>query len=108
MAKVKFNQPSEFCAEMEKDDGDIDRKIVRTTMSYIVSKMSPNIHHVMVLGTYSVAGQLVEVEKYCGDIWRINQEQDDKVMARAKSYIAEIEETAKILNLEIRSGELQD
>jgi len=29
-------------------------------------------------------------------------------MARAKSYIAEIEETAKILNLEIRSGELQD
>ena len=106
--KVRFNQPQEFCEELEKDHFQIERGIIRTTIRYEVSKMSPNIHHVFAVATYSVDNQVVEMEKYCGDIWRINQEQDDEVMARAKECLDTVENTAKSCGCEIRSGSLED
>lgn len=108
MVKVKFNQPSEFCYEMEKDASNIDRGIVRTTLSYQVSSMSPNIHHVFAVATYSILDQIIEMEKFAGDIWRVNQEQDDKVLNQAGEYLKKIEDKAKLLKLELRSGRLEN
>ncbi len=106
--KVLFNQPKEFCEELEKDAPQIDRGIVRTTLRYQVSKMSPNVHHVFALATYSISGQVVEMEKYCGDLWSLDQQQDDKVRTKAADSLKAVEETAKRCNCEIRSGRLEE
>ena len=106
--KVKFNSPEEFCHEMEKDKAKIDREIVRTTSKYVVSKMSPHIHHVFALATYSVNGQIVEMEKYCGDTWGVNKDSDREVLDKSTETLAAIEETAGHCGCEVRSGILEE
>lgn len=84
MATVKFNDIEEFCAEMEKDASDIERRIVRTTTMTRTSSLSPNIRHIIALATYSVDGQVIRLESYCGDLWGVNQDQDKQVIGNRR------------------------
>lgn len=106
--KVHFNEPSEFCDELEKDKLKVDRGIVRTTFRFEPSKLSPNIHHVFALASYSVDGQVVEMEKYCGDTWGLHTGEDEKVHDRANNYIKTVESACQLCKLEMRAGTLEE
>lgn len=108
--KVKFNQVEEFCAELEKDaeGGVIDRRIVRCSSLWEASKLSLNIHHVSFLATYSVREEVIELRRYCGDIWRINQENDKKVLDKAEQIGKIIEEVCRRHKLEVRAGYIEE
>lgn len=106
--KVHFNEPKEFCEELVKDHLQIERGIVRCTVRYETAKISPNIHHVIALATYSVAGQVVELEQYCGDVWRINKEEDQKVLDQADATIKLVEKFCQGCDLQVRTGHLEE
>lgn len=106
--RVKFNQVEEFCAELEKDAPLVDRRIVRCSNLWEVSKLSVNIHHLTFLATYSVEGEIVELRRYCGDIWRINQDADKKVLDKAEQVGKTIEEVCQRLKLEVRAGYIEE
>lgn len=108
MPRVKFNAVEEFCAEMERDKSDIDRRIVRLTHLFQDSRLSPNIQHVLAVATYSVKGQVVRLERYCGDVWRINDEADKKVLDRAEAVHKAIKEACQRLELKVRAGILEE
>lgn len=106
--KVLFNRVNEFCMELKKDSPKIDRSIVRATVRYKISTISPNIQHVFAMATYSVEGQVVELDHYCGDIWGINDTADQKVLDIAKAHLLKVEDTVKTFGCEIRSGHLEE
>jgi hypothetical protein len=106
--KVKFSYTSEFCAELEKDAPSVDRQIVRCTNLYEASRLSPNIRHVSFFATYSVGGERVELSRYCGDTWGINEEMDRKVHDSAANHLRTVKEICKRLGLEVRAGLLEE
>ena len=57
---------------MEKDATEVDRGIIRVINLFETSRLSPNIRHVTVVSTFSMKGQVVRLERYCGDVWQIN------------------------------------
>lgn len=115
MVTVKFNSVDEFCDELRKEQGNIERRIVRLTNSYIQSRLSPNIWYLNVTATFLVAPypgglpapiagpHIVRLDRYCGDIWKIAS-QDKPVLERAKAASQQIEETCKELAYEVRAG----
>ena len=110
---VRLNQVEEFCDELRREEGNIERRIVRVTNLYTQSKMAISIKHVQVIVTFLVCAfahawppaeaQIVRLERYCGDIWGIH-EQDQPVLDRAASATKKIEEVCQELGLEIRPG----
>lgn len=106
--KVKFNQVEEFCEELEKDAPLIDRQIVRCSKLWETSKLSPNIRHLSFLATCTVKGQLVELRRYCGDIWGINLEADERVEDKAKETNKTIDKVCGLLKLEVRAGHIEE
>lgn len=105
---VKFNSTEEFCEELRKDAFKVDRGIVRVTNLFRVSGLSPSIRHLIVVATYSAEGQVVKLERYCGDIWGINKEADDKVLSKAQAFHDFIISTCQELCLELRAGTLEE
>ena len=108
MATTKFNVVEEFCAEIENDAPEIDRGIVRITDMSRGSTVSPNIRHIFAMATYSVAGQVVRLECYCGDVWGINQETDKKVYEKAEKIRQTVAMTCENLGLQRRAGILEE
>jgi len=108
MPTIKFNSVTEFCEEMEKDQHEIDRGIVRITNLYQKSKLSPNIHDLTVLASFSVKGQVIRLERYCGQIWEINTEADQKILERADEIQSLIEHECREAGLEVRAGSLEE
>ena len=106
--KVTFNQVKEFIAELYKDEGKVERNLVRCTKLFEASRLSPNIRHVSVFSTYSVDGQVITLTRYCGDIWGINEERDAEVIAKADQLLMTIEASCKRLGLETRAGMLEE
>jgi len=100
---VLFNSPEEFLEELSKDKDEIYRKIVRITYLSRPSKVSPNISHLSVVATARVAGETYRLERYCGDIWRI-EEQDRSVQEKAKAAFYELRVGCHKLGLEVRAG----
>jgi len=105
---VKFNMEGEFAEELEKDAALVERRIVRLTNLFRTSSISPNIRDVLVLATYSVQGQVVRLERYCGDVWGINDQEDNKVLERAAKAQEMVKEACERLGLELRAGSLED
>ena len=103
MATVKFSDPEDFLAELEKDKDLVDRGIVRLVYSFTPTKISPNIQHLSVLATALVAGQVYRLESYCGDLWRI-EGQDQPVYDKGAKIKKEIEDGCAKLGLEVRGG----
>jgi hypothetical protein len=104
---VMFNSVEEFIAELEKDAAKVDRQIVRITNLSEGTNISPNIQHVSVFATYTVEGQIIILKRYCGDIWRLGQQRDKEVLAKAKEHLKTIEEACRRLKLEARAGAIQ-
>ncbi len=104
--KVLFNDVGEFLEELAKDTP--DRKIVRITNLFKNSSFSPNIKLLSVIASYTVQGQLVRLERYCGDIWEINEEQDNKIYERAQKVHAEIKEKCEEIGCEVRAGSIEE
>jgi len=100
---VLFNSPEEFLEELSKDKDEVYRKIVRITYLSRPSKASPNISHLSVVATARVAGEIYRLERYCGDIWRI-EEQDKPVRDKAVAALTQLEEGCTKLGLEVRAG----
>ena len=107
MAITKFNVVEEFCTEIEKDAPEIDRAIVRITGMSRISSISPNIRHIFAIASYSVYGEVVILECYCGDVWGINSETDQKVYAREEEIRKAVAKTCDNLGLEQRAGILE-
>jgi len=107
---VKFTSPEEFCQEIEKDANAkaIGRGIVRCTIRHATSRLSPMILHVDAIATYSVGGQIIKLDHYCGDIWQLNTDDDKKVFDKAKACLSSVEEKCKALDLQVRSGILEE
>ena len=84
----------------------IDRNIVRITNRFERPSISPNIHHVTVVATYSVAGQVVRLECYCGDIW--GTDEDDPVLGKAGKVQMDIQEACDRNLIEVRAGLLEE
>ncbi len=106
--KVHFTSPSEFCAEITADKDKIDRNIVRSTIRWEASKMSSSIQHVYAVASYSVEGQLVELVRYCGDVWGISTGKDHEVIELSRKYLKLIDDTCKGLKIDYRAGLLQE
>ncbi len=109
MLKVKFNSVQEFCQELKKDAANVDRGIIRTTKLTQMSTMSPNIHYVFALASYSIQGQIVEFKKFCGDIWGVNKDADEEVYEKAEKILKEIEDLVQgIQGVDVRAGVMED
>ena len=108
MVTVKFNEVDEFLEEIEKDHRDIERGVVRVTNMFRTSRISLTTRNTLVVSTYVLRHQLVRLEVYCGDLWGVNAEDDQKVMARAEEVQDRIAAKCKEVGLELRSGILED
>jgi hypothetical protein len=106
--KVIFNNVEEFCTELEKDTEQVDRRIVRCTKLFKATKLSSNIHHIFAVATYATQGQIVELKRYCGDIWQVNAEEDKKAIDLAEKALKAVEETCQRLGFEVRAGYLEE
>jgi len=113
MYLVKINQVDEFIEEIRKECqpeqmlSNIEGNIIRLTMLYTQSKLSPNIHLVEVISNFVVRDSAVQLSRFCGDIWNINNENDQKTMDKANECTEQIEAVAKELGLEVRSGTIE-
>lgn len=110
MPIVKFNSVDEFCEELEKDAVavEVDRNIVRLTNLFTLHSALPNVRHVKVLANYSVQGQIVRLEHYCGDLWGMKVEQDNEVLERAGNAQMTVKAACDRLFLELRAGSLEE
>ena len=104
MPLVTFNVEDEFCEEMIKDASRIDCYIVRVTNLFRQSSISSNIKHVLVVATYSVDGQVVRLERYCGDFLGVHGEQDDKTLDKAQKTQEAVKVACEKCALELRAG----
>ena len=113
---VKFNSVGEFCDEIRKEKGNIERRIVRLTNLYTPSKLSPNIKFVQVISTFLVCAfpaalpaagpHIVRLERFCGDIWDPGGT-DKKAIEQAEEVSKKIEAVCQELGLEIRPGVIE-
>jgi hypothetical protein len=65
-----------------------------------------------VLATYAVRNgesrivDVVRLEKFCGELWGINEEEDQKVWERAEEISKKIEGICTASGLELRAGNI--
>jgi len=107
MYKVKLTDHNEFIAEMARDSVYVERQIVRLTQELKPTRISVNILDISVVAGYIVQGHLVELRRYCGQVWQINERQDNEVYNKAKGIMQAIEATAEKLGLEVRPGYIE-
>ncbi|MFA5186752.1 MAG: hypothetical protein WC551_09770 [Patescibacteria group bacterium] len=107
MPLTKFNVVEEFCTEIENDAPEIDRGIVRITGLDRRSSSFANTHSIFAVASYSVKGEIVILESYCGEVWGINKEMDQKVFAREKDIRDAVARTCDALGLKKRAGILE-
>jgi hypothetical protein len=100
---VKFNSAQEFLKELEKDKDKVERRIVRLVYQWTPSKLSPNIQHLSVVATARVEGEVYRLDRYCGDVWQIDG-QDEPVKKKAEETSKVLGEGCAALGLEVRSG----
>ena len=103
MPTVKFSDPEDFLEELQKDREKVDRHIVRLVYQVTPTKISPNIQHLSVLATALVADQVYRLEPYCGDLWRIER-QDQPVYDKGRQVKEQIVVACAHLGLEVRGG----
>lgn len=105
MTTVRFTDAKEFIEELERDRGMIERGIVRLTNHYMPSSLSPNIWHLSVIASCKVGQDLVRFQRYCGDAWGKNSEDQNRpTRDKADEVQKEIEKACQELGLEVRPG----
>jgi len=115
MATVKFNAVDEFIEELKKSQP--WPRIVRLTYLSRQSSVSPNIRHLFVVSTFVVTAwlstdksveTLVRLDKFCGDTWGLNTEEDKKVQERAEVVVKQIEDACREVGYEVRAGVFEE
>ena len=101
MKQVEFNVVSEFIEELRKDAPKIDRNIVRCT-NVFRWKVHPNIRDVYIKAGYICENYLVELYRFCGQVW--GSPNDEEVDKHAEKMQEEIKAVCDELGLEIRAG----
>ncbi|MDD4986160.1 MAG: hypothetical protein PHQ43_10305, partial [Dehalococcoidales bacterium] len=90
---------------------------VRLTFLSQGSSMSPNVRQVSVVSAFNTvwvspeigrSESIVRLDIYCGDDWRLNNESDRAVRAKAEAIAKQIEDVCKELGYEVREGMLEE
>ena len=103
--KVQFHHLDEFLAELEKDNTQVDRSIVRVTCLHIQHKELP-ITDLSVVATANIAGYVIRLDKRAGNYI----EKDplaQQVHQRAGEIVHTLQEKLASFGLEVRSGILE-
>ena len=111
MAVVKFNAPSEFLTELEKDKPLIERGLVRLTNLFRTHTSVASLQHWSVVATAKIGSDLVRLEYHCGSLWRLGGPADpagQQVRETAARIHTEIAEACQRLGLEVRAGMLEE
>ncbi len=107
--KIKFSNPVDFIEELEKDKDKIDRGIVRVNYEQAGTKMSPNIWNVFLRAECIIAGHIVELRSFCGDLWGIGSDSDDQTKRTFDNKRKKLEEELARLGItDIRGGTLEE
>ena len=109
--KICFSQIDEFLAELTKECSStsgpyaIEDQILRLTFHYQDTRYHP-LKHLRVIAGVVVRGKLIELNQYVGPLMDTPyvDETSARVRARAETIRANIEATARDLNLEVRTG----
>lgn len=111
MALVKFNDPDEFIEELKKERGNIRLNIVRLTNRWTPI---PNVAPIRALSviataqvTHGITHDIIRLEKYCGNIWDIGEEDKD-TYDRAKQIHDKVEKACQELEIEVRAGIVEE
>lgn len=103
MSAVRFTEDSEFVAELARDVEAVDRRIVRVSLRFTPSRVSPAVRHVEVVAGYEVdGGHVVRMERFVGDYWGEAFGRD--ALDAAAAMQQRIVSAATDLGLEVRPG----
>ena len=111
MATIKFSHQDEFINEISLEFGRLPAPppftLLRLTNLYkAIPNLAP-IRRLFVVATIKVGDDIVRLERDCGDIWSI-EEQDKKAFERAKLIHNEIERACEGLGIEVRAGVIEE
>ncbi len=104
--KVGFNDPEEFVGELRQQAGEyaVTPAVVRLTRRYSMAGGGVPYRLLTVVSTFVSNGQLFELTRFCGEVWGIGGESDQKAAGHAKATEEAVEKAAKELALEVRPG----
>jgi hypothetical protein len=102
---TKFTNVEEFKEELGMDKP--HRNIVRLTNIYSRRAGDP-ITNVKVRCTYLVKGDLVQFEKYCGNMWPADNEESKETESFAQDIQKQIRDRCEELGYEVRSGFIEE
>lgn len=107
MMQVRFNNPEEFCAELELEarEKHVRGDIVRVT-NMITGASASGIWELQVVAAFEACGEVVCLEYHCGTLW--GSSQDNEVIDKAAKVKVLVREKADRLGLEIRGGTIED
>ena len=111
--KVAHGSINDYLADMEKDGGEIHRRIVRLGWNYRPSSMSPNIQYLSVHSSYALrdadGGETIVIcTIYCGDLLRGVEDQQKPTIEEAERITSMIESKIEELELDRRGGEYRE
>lgn len=102
---IKFNYQYEFIEELKKVK--LEQPLVRlTNLQRHSEKIAPLRSLFIVSTAKTVNGDIVKLERYCGQLWGIEQEvkEDKKAWEQAESIHSQIKKACEALKLEVRAG----
>lgn len=98
---VRFTSTGDFCEELVADAQKVDRGIVR--LSFRTTHGVP-MRSLALVASYVAAGNIVILERRCGDYMFPNDEQHKKVAEYAEQQAGLIRQACAGVSLEIRGG----
>lgn len=106
MIVVYFESEAEFCEEMIRDANKIDWNVVRLTFLQKTTGLGM-FRHLYLIGTYSIEGQIVKLDRYFGELTGTDQERDASVFQAATLAHTLVSEVCSEHKLEVRPGMLK-
>jgi hypothetical protein len=114
MITVKFSSENELFDELKRDYGPTEgprpvplpheRPILRIAGYLKPASSTSSIHHFYLVATMiNPRGQTLSLERFCGDIWHI-EEQDKKTNDEADEVRAAIEKFCGDIGIDVRGG----
>ena len=104
MPIVQFNTVQEFFAELTADLTQVDRTLVRVTNLYRQSTQMPMIQYVSVVATARVATDIIRLDIYCGEVWNVDTQHNERVLKKAEALQQSIRESCVQLGIDVRAG----
>ncbi len=107
--KIKFSSVIDFIEELKKDKDKIERGIVRVNFERAGTQFSPNIWNVFLRAECIIAGNIVELRSFCGDLWGHGSMSDDRTKRTFDDKRKQLEEELAGMGItDIRGGAIED